>query len=147
MGEDRDFKWRRNVVLANQPWLMDVLSRGIRMQLRRSIAERVIARARRRGMPIDDDAEYMALVEQWIEGEIEIKEMRQRYIGLLARRSAERKARREDPAFAESSQFAAAPSPLVDTSDRTTSTADDEAAAVSGDVAGGPPPEKASPKA
>lgn len=117
------------------------------MQLRRSIAERVIARARRRGMPIDDDAEYMALVEQWIEGEIEIKEMRQRYIGLLARRSAERKARREDPAFAESSQFAAAPSPLVDTSDRTTSTADDEAAAVSGDVAGGPPPEKASPKA
>ncbi|WP_117194025.1 hypothetical protein [Rhizobium terrae] len=98
-------------------------------------------------MPIDEDVEYMALVEQWVEGEIEIGEMRQRYIDLLARRSAERKARREDPAFIESSQFAAAPSALVDTSDRATSTADDEAAAVSDDVAGGPPPEKASPKA
>ncbi|MGK9051512.1 hypothetical protein [Xaviernesmea oryzae] len=143
MDDDRDFKWRRNVMLANQPWLMDVLSRGMRMQLRRSIADRVIARARRRGMPIDDDMEYMALVEQWVEGEIEIGEMRQRYIDLLARRSAERKARREDPAFIESSQIAAAPSPLVDTSNRTTSTADDEAAVVSGDAAKGPPPEKA----
>lgn len=117
------------------------------MQLRRSIADRVIARARRRGMPIDDDAEYMALVEQWVEGEIEIGEMRQRYIDLLARRSVERKAQRKELAFAESSRFAAESSPMVDASNPATSIADDEAAAVSGDAAGGPPPEKASLKA
>lgn len=117
------------------------------MQLRRSIAERVIARARRRGMPIDDDVDYMALVEQWVEGEIEIEEMRQRYIDLLARRSAKRKAQRNDLAFAESSQFDAVSSTMVDASNRATSIADDEAAAVSGDAAEDPPPEKTSPGA
>lgn len=117
------------------------------MQSRRSIAERVIARARGRGMPIDEDAEYMALVEQWIEGEFEIEEMRQRYIDLLARRSAEGKAQRKGLAFAESSQFAAASSTMVDASDRATSIVDDAAAAVPCDAAEGPPPEEASPKA
>jgi hypothetical protein len=47
------------------------------MKRRRSIAERAIARAQPRGMPIDDDRD-IAFVELWIEGEIDGKEMRQR---------------------------------------------------------------------
>lgn len=117
------------------------------MQLRRSIAERVIARARGRGMPIDDDVEYMALVEQWVEGEIEIEEMRQRYIDLLARQSAERRARRQDAAFAESSRFAAASSAMRGVSNDAPPIVDGAAAAVLGEVAEGPPREEASPKA
>lgn len=54
---------------------------------RKSIAERVIARARSRGTAIDDDPEYMAIIKAWIEGEISIQEMRQRYITLLQERS------------------------------------------------------------
>ncbi|MDI5929422.1 hypothetical protein [Rhizobium leguminosarum] len=45
-------------------------------------------------MAIDDDVEYMTLVELWVEGEIDIHEMRQRYNEILARRSADRMARR-----------------------------------------------------
>ncbi|MEZ2224606.1 hypothetical protein [Rhizobium sp. RCC_161_2] len=64
-------------------------------QARRSIAERVIARARARGTPIDNDPEYMAIVELWIAGEIGTEEMRQRYIALLQQRSRTRHARPE----------------------------------------------------
>lgn len=56
-------------------------------QTRRSIADRVIARARARGTPIDDDPEYMAIVEMWVVGEISVQEMRRRYIALLQERS------------------------------------------------------------
>lgn len=56
-------------------------------QTRRSIAERVIARACARGNPIDEDPEYMAIVELWIVGEISVQEMRRRYIALLRERS------------------------------------------------------------
>lgn len=72
------------------------------MQSRRLIAERTIARARERGMPIDDDVDYMTLVELWIEGEIDIQGMRQRYNELLARRSADRRARRENSSKSQS---------------------------------------------
>ncbi|WP_162950416.1 hypothetical protein [Rhizobium jaguaris] len=57
------------------------------IQSRRSIAERAIARARARGTPIDDDSEFVALVELWIEGEIDMKEMRLRYVKLLDQRA------------------------------------------------------------
>lgn len=57
------------------------------MTSRRSIAERVIARAITRGMPIDGDVEFMAIVELWISGDIEVREMRDRYNALLAHRS------------------------------------------------------------
>ncbi|MBP1844357.1 hypothetical protein J2046_002616 [Rhizobium petrolearium] len=56
-------------------------------QTRRSIAERVMARALARGTPIDDDPEYMTIVEVWIAGEISVQEMRQRYVALLQERS------------------------------------------------------------
>ncbi|CDM61160.1 MULTISPECIES: hypothetical protein [Rhizobium] len=57
------------------------------MTSRRSIAERVIAQASTRGTPIDGDAEFMAIVELWVAGEIEAAEMRDRYNALLERRS------------------------------------------------------------
>jgi hypothetical protein len=60
------------------------------MTSRRSIAERVIARARDRGAPIDDDPEFMAIVELWVAGEIETDGMRDRYNALLRRRSRDR---------------------------------------------------------
>jgi hypothetical protein len=50
------------------------------MDTRRSIADRVIARARARGTPIDKDLDYMAIVELWVEGAIDDKGMRQHYI-------------------------------------------------------------------
>ncbi|QPB24237.1 hypothetical protein [Rhizobium sp. 007] len=57
------------------------------MTSRRSIAERVIARASARGAPVDADAEFMAIVELWVAGDIEADEMRDRYNALLAHRS------------------------------------------------------------
>ena len=57
------------------------------MTSRRSIAERVIARASVRGAPIDGDVEFMAIVELWVTGEIEAAEMRDRYNVLLEQRS------------------------------------------------------------
>ncbi|WP_145637429.1 hypothetical protein [Rhizobium sp. ERR 1071] len=117
------------------------------MRSRRSIAERVIARAQKRGTSIDHDVEYMALVKQWVEGEIEIEEMRQRYIDVLARRSAERRARRQHAAFVESSQLTAASTALMDTSSGATSVVDVAAAILLGDAAEGLPSEEASPNA
>ncbi|QSY97962.1 hypothetical protein J2J97_27995 (plasmid) [Rhizobium bangladeshense] len=38
-------------------------------------------------MPIDDDPEFMAIVELWIAGEIEADGMRDRYNALLRQRS------------------------------------------------------------
>jgi hypothetical protein len=144
MCEYFDFKWRPIERLANQPWLMDESgSRGVFMQSRRSIAERVIARARELGTPIDTDVEYMALVELWIEGDIDIEDMRQRYINLLARRSAERKGRQENPAFAEGSGTTA---PLPKTTDVSID-GTHGAISITGDVAEGPPPDEVDPKA
>jgi hypothetical protein len=57
------------------------------MTSRRSIAERVIARASARGAPIDGDAEFMVIVELWVAGDIEADEMRDRYDTLLEQRS------------------------------------------------------------
>ena len=58
------------------------------MQMRRTIAERAIARARARGVAIDRDIEFMALVESWIEGEIDSQQMRGRYLDLLGERAS-----------------------------------------------------------
>lgn len=115
------------------------------MHSRRSIAARVIARARERGMPIDDDVEYMALVEHWIEGEIDIQDMRQRYIQLLARRSADRRARRGNPSFSEG--FESAPV-LRGTADATidgTFIDEDKAAGIPDAAADGTPRDGACP--
>jgi len=57
------------------------------MTTRRAIAERVIARAIARGAVIDADAEFIAIVELWVTGEIEADEMRSQYNALLDQRS------------------------------------------------------------
>ncbi|WP_132959077.1 hypothetical protein [Rhizobium sp. BK251] len=56
------------------------------MNSRGSIAQRVIERARDRGVPIDGDPDAMALVSLWITGEIHADEMRKRYVALLNER-------------------------------------------------------------
>lgn len=47
----------------------------------------MFARARARGIPIDGDAEFLAIVELWIAGEIEADGMRDRYNALVKQRS------------------------------------------------------------
>gem|GEM_PF-1736890 len=90
MVEAFDFKWYGHEEIAKsaeaheQPESEGMVTTE---QTRRSIADRVIARARARGTPIDDDPEYMAIVELWVVGEISIQEMRRRYIALLQERS------------------------------------------------------------
>ena len=54
---------------------------------RRMIFDRVRTKAAVRGMPIDDDPEFLAWVELWISGEYEMSELRSRYNDLTARRA------------------------------------------------------------
>jgi hypothetical protein len=60
-------------------------------ETRRAIAQRVIDRARARGVPIDTDPAYLGLVEEWIRGEIDMKAMRERYLDIIALQAAERR--------------------------------------------------------
>lgn len=53
---------------------------------RREIAERIIARWAARGTPIDRDPGFMALVEQWAEGQISTDEMQELYLDLVRNR-------------------------------------------------------------
>lgn len=116
------------------------------MQSRRSIAERAIARAQKRGTPIDHDVEYMALVKQWVEGEIDIETMRQRYMDVLARRSAERRGRQQLAASTDRSQLTSASTTSTDASAGAASMVDDRATVLLGNAAECPPPEEASSK-
>ncbi|NKM48764.1 hypothetical protein GFL91_28185 [Rhizobium leguminosarum bv. viciae] len=115
------------------------------MKSRRSIAERTIARARERGMPIDDDVEYMTLVELWIEGEIDIQDMRQRYNELLAHRSADRKARRGNSTFGQSFKPVAVSHNAADASFDLPSIDEDKTTGVFEDAADRPPQDEAGP--
>ncbi|MBB4526843.1 UNVERIFIED_ORG: hypothetical protein M2435_006919 [Rhizobium sophorae] len=115
------------------------------MQSRRSIAERTIARTRERGMPIDGDVEYMTLVELWIEGEIDIQAMRQRYNELLAHRSADRKARRDKSSFSQSFKPVPVSNNAADASIDLPSIDEVETAGVFDDAADRPPRDEASP--
>ncbi|MQY46214.1 hypothetical protein GAO09_09150 [Rhizobiales bacterium RZME27] len=54
---------------------------------RRTIFDRVRTTALLRGMPIDSDPEFIALVDLWISGEYEMPELRSRYNDLTARRA------------------------------------------------------------
>jgi len=54
---------------------------------RRVIFEQVRDKAIARGMPIDDDPEFLGWVELWINGEYDIFELRSRYNDLVARRA------------------------------------------------------------
>ena len=50
---------------------------------RRNIAERVFERIRSAGFPMETDPRFLAWIEQWIAGEIEIPEARHNYMQLL----------------------------------------------------------------
>ena len=60
-------------------------------ETRRVIAQRAIARAAARGMPIDKDPVFVALLEQWSRGDIDMKAMRERYLAMIALQAAERR--------------------------------------------------------
>ncbi|WP_159949248.1 hypothetical protein [Rhizobium sp. 18065] len=62
------------------------------MDSRREIAERIIARCRDRGRPIDTHPQFGDLLELWIAGSITMPEMRWRLLDLLRRDTAERRA-------------------------------------------------------
>jgi hypothetical protein len=60
---------------------------------RKSIAQRAIDRAKARGAPIDEDPAFAGLVDEWVRGEIDMREMRERYLDILALQEAERRGR------------------------------------------------------
>ena len=51
------------------------------------IFDQVRYKATARGMPIDDDPEFLGWVELWINGEYDISELRSRYNDLIVRRA------------------------------------------------------------
>ena len=51
---------------------------------RRAIAQRAIDRARSRSTPIDEDPIFMALLDAWISGDIDMRTMREHYLGSLS---------------------------------------------------------------
>ncbi|TCA32862.1 hypothetical protein E0H66_21495 [Rhizobium leguminosarum bv. viciae] len=62
-------------------------------ETRRAIAQRAINRAAARGVPIDTDPAFVALLKEWIRGDIDMKAMRKRYLDILADRKAEQSGR------------------------------------------------------
>ncbi|MDP9857352.1 hypothetical protein [Agrobacterium tumefaciens] len=64
-------------------------------ETRRANAQRAIDRAAARGMPIDKDPAFVALLEEWIRGDIDMKAMRERYLDIIALQSAERRGLRK----------------------------------------------------
>ncbi|MDQ1199268.1 hypothetical protein [Agrobacterium sp. SORGH_AS 787] len=60
-------------------------------ETQRAIAQRAIDRATTRGVPIDTDLAFLTLLEEWIGGEIDMRTMRERYLAIIALRSAERR--------------------------------------------------------
>ncbi len=69
-------------------------------EIRKAIAQRAIDRAKNRGAPIDEDPAFVALVDEWVRGDIDIKQMRECYLDILALKEAERRgrfARRKKP--------------------------------------------------
>ncbi|MBE0562548.1 MAG: hypothetical protein IH622_17215 [Ochrobactrum anthropi] len=58
---------------------------------RRNIAERVFERIRSAGFPMETDPRFLAWIEQWIAGEIEMPQFRQNYLQLLVERVSQQK--------------------------------------------------------
>jgi hypothetical protein len=57
------------------------------MSSRQEIAERVIARWKTRGFDLESDREFVEILGKWIEGTIDMIEMRRRYIDLIRTRA------------------------------------------------------------
>lgn len=55
-------------------------------ETRRGIAQRALGRARAQGVALEDDQVFMALLDEWIEGKIPMRMMRERYFAAFAQR-------------------------------------------------------------
>ncbi len=60
---------------------------------RRAIAHRAISRAKSRGAPIDEDPIFMALLDAWISGDIDMRRLRERYLDSLSLKEEQRRGR------------------------------------------------------
>lgn len=67
--------------------LIEELKLAIDSDRRQMIFDQVRTKAMSRGMPIDDDPEFLAWVELWISGEYDMSELRSRYSDLATRRT------------------------------------------------------------
>lgn len=63
-------------------------------QTRHGIAQRALERARARGVALEEDADFMALLDEWIRGDIPMRVMRERFFSAFAEREKERLLRR-----------------------------------------------------
>jgi hypothetical protein len=59
--------------------------------IRREIADRVLARMRERGFAADQDDAFMNLIDDWTLGLVEMAECRSRYAGIMRNRRQERR--------------------------------------------------------
>ena len=59
-------------------------------ETRREIAKRALARARDQGVPLEDDVDFMVLLDEWISGKIPMREMSKRYFSAVEQREQER---------------------------------------------------------
>ncbi|MDP9838521.1 hypothetical protein J2T09_003289 [Neorhizobium huautlense] len=53
-------------------------------EARRALVERIFDKARENGQTIEDDPLFISWIEEWIAGDIEIAELREKYRGFLA---------------------------------------------------------------
>ena len=60
---------------------------------RRAIAQRAIDRAKSRGAPIDENQIFMALLDAWISGDIDMCTMRERYLDSFSRKEEQHRGR------------------------------------------------------
>ena len=60
-------------------------------ETRRGIAQRALGRARVQGVALEEDQVFMDLLDQWIEGNIPMRLMRERYLEAFAQRERERR--------------------------------------------------------
>lgn len=58
---------------------------------RRVLIESVREKAQRAGLKFEDDSAFTTCIDLWVEGRIDVKELRDRYLGLLLRRCSARR--------------------------------------------------------
>ena len=84
------------------------VTRGV-MHRRKEIAELVVVRWKAHGFALDADPQYTLLVELWVDGAIEAREMRRRYLTVLREQESartSRSARGVNPQLMECNGFA-----------------------------------------
>ena len=55
-------------------------------EARRALVEKIFAKAHESGQSIEDDPLFISWIEEWIEGDIEIAALREKYRDLLVSR-------------------------------------------------------------